>query len=99
MEYTHLFTIEVADMPMTKMIFEFGLVGAATYFTFIATCLFSGPLPKLLSLGVALSFLLNGMYVPFSHGLALGLLVLTSLPPNRTLPAGKPQPGQALART
>ena len=48
LEYTHLFTIEVADMPMTKMIFEFGLVGAATYFTFIATCLFSSPLPKLL---------------------------------------------------
>ena len=84
MEYTHLFTIEVADMPMTKMIFEFGLVGAAVYFSFIASCLFSSPLPKLLSLGVALSFLLNGMYVPFSHGLALGLLVLTSLPPHRT---------------
>jgi hypothetical protein len=99
MEYTHLFSIEVADMPMTKMIFEFGLVGAAVYFTFIASCLFSSPLPKLLSLGIALSCLLNGMYVPFSHGLALGLLVLTSLPPNRTLPVGKPQPTPAIART
>jgi hypothetical protein len=98
MEYTHLFTIEVADMPMTKMIFEFGLVGAAVYFTFVASCLFNSPLPKLLSLGIALSFLLNGMYVPFSHGLALGLLVLTSLPPNRTAPAGKPQPAQAIDR-
>jgi hypothetical protein len=98
LEYTHLFTIEVADMPMTKMIFEFGIIGAATYFTFIATCLFSSPLPKLLSLGVGLSFLLNGMYVPFSHGLALGLLVLTSLPPNRTVPVGKPQPVQAIVR-
>lgn len=99
MEYTHLFTTEVADMPMTKMIFEFGLVGAIVYFSFIASCLFSSPLPKLLSLGVALSFLLNGMYVPFSHGLALGLLVLTSLPPNRTVPAGKPQPVPAVDRT
>lgn len=98
MEYTHLFTTEVADMPMTKMLFEFGLIGAGVYFTFIATCLFSSPLPKLLSLGVALSFLLNGMYVPFSHGLALGLLVLTSLPPNRTVAAVKPQPGVAIAR-
>jgi hypothetical protein len=98
MEYTHLFTMEVADMPMTKMMFEFGLVGAVTYFTFIATCLFSSPLPKLLSLGVALSFLLNGMYVPFSHGLALGLLVLTSLPPNRTVPVGKPEPARATDR-
>jgi len=99
LDYAHLFSIEVADMPMTKMIFEFGLVGAAVYFTFIASCLFSSPLPKLLSLGIALSFLLNGMYVPFSHGLALGLLVLTSLPPNRTVAVDKPQPGTALART
>jgi hypothetical protein len=98
MEYTHLFTTEVADMPMTKMIFEFGIIGAAVYFSFIASCLFSSPLPKLLSLGVALSFLLNGMYVPFSHGLALGLLVLTSLPPNRTIPVGKPQPAPAIDR-
>jgi hypothetical protein len=66
-------------------------VGAAVYFTFIVSCLFSSPLPKLLSLAIALSFLLNGMYVPFSHGLALGLLVLTSLPPNRTVPVVKPQ--------
>ncbi|MET0533824.1 MAG: hypothetical protein ABW171_06330 [Steroidobacter sp.] len=96
MEYTHLFTTEVADMPMTKMIFEFGLIGAAVYFAFIASCLFSSPLPKLLSLGIAVSFLLNGMYVPFSHGLALGLLVLTSLPANRTTPVGKPQPVQVI---
>ena len=40
MDYVHLFDIEVADMPMTKMIFEFGLVGALVYFTFIASCLF-----------------------------------------------------------
>jgi hypothetical protein len=98
LDYAHLFTIEVADMPLTKMIFEFGVVGAAVYFAFIASCLFSSPLPKLLSLGIGLSFLLNGMYVPFSHGLALGLLVLTSLPPNRTVPVGKPQPTAATDR-
>lgn len=78
MDYVHLFTIEVADMPVTKMIFEFGLIGAFTYFAFIFSSLFSSPLPRLLSLAIALTFLLNGMYVPFSHGLALGLLVLTS---------------------
>jgi len=37
-------------------------------------------LPRIVSLGIALTFFLNGMYVPFSHGLALSLLVLTSLP-------------------
>jgi hypothetical protein len=99
MEYTHLFTTEVADMPMTKMIFEFGVIGAAVYFSFIISCLFSSTLPKLLSVGVAVSFLLNGMYVPFSHGLALGLLVLTSLPANRTVPVGKPRPTPAIDRT
>ncbi len=78
MDYVHLFTIEVADMPVTKMIFEFGLVGAFTYFAFIFSSLFSSPLPRMLSVAIAITFLLNGMYVPFSHGLALGLLVLTS---------------------
>lgn len=78
MDYVHLFDIEVADMPMTKMIFEFGLVGAFTYFAFIASSLFASPLPRMLSVAIGLTFLLNGMYVPFSHGLALGLLVLTS---------------------
>ena len=95
MEYTHHFNNEVADMPMTKMMFEFGLVGALVYFTFIASCLFSSPLPRLLSLAVALSFLLNGMYVPFSHGLALGLLVLTSLPPGKKAAAAARTPLQA----
>lgn len=90
MDYVHLFDIEVADMPMTKMIFEFGVVGALVYFAFVASCLFSSPLPRLLSLAIALTFLLNGMYVPFSHGLALGLLVLTSLPPGQKAPALAP---------
>lgn len=78
MDYAHLFTVEVADMPLTKMLFEFGLVGALTYFLFIATSLFASPLPLMISVAIGLTFLLNGMYVPFSHGLALGLLVLTS---------------------
>ncbi len=78
LDYARLFEIEVADMPMTKMIFEFGVVGAFTYFGFIASSLFASPLPRMLSVAIALTFLLNGMYVPFSHGLALGLLVLTS---------------------
>jgi hypothetical protein len=80
MEYTHLFQREVADMPMTKMVFEFGVIGAAVYFSFLLSCLFSSPLPRIVSVAIALTFFLNGMYVPFSHGLALSLLVLTSLP-------------------
>lgn len=90
MDYVHLFDIEVADMPMTKMIFEFGLVGAFTYFIFIASCLFASPLPRMLSVAIGLTFLLNGMYVPFSHGLALGLLVLTSTRKVQTVAATGP---------
>lgn len=90
MDYVHLFDIEVADMPMTKMIFEFGVVGALTYFTFIASSLFASPLPRILSVAIALTFLLNGMYVPFSHGLALGLLVLTSTGKVQNVPANAP---------
>jgi hypothetical protein len=90
MDYAHLFNIEVADMPMTKMMFEFGLVGAFTYFAFIASSLFASPLPRMLSVAIALTFLLNGMYVPFSHGLALGLLVLTSARKVQTVAANAP---------
>lgn len=90
LDYAHMFTIEVADMPMTKMLFEFGLVGALTYFAFIATSLFASPLPRMLSVAIGLTFLLNGMYVPFSHGLALGLLVLTSTRKVQTITANVP---------
>jgi hypothetical protein len=96
MDYAHLFYGEVSDMPLTKMLFEFGIVGAAIYFAFIASCLFSSPLPKLVSLAIALTFLLNGMYVPFSHGLALGLLVLASKPADgRTIAAPRLHPAPA----
>lgn len=90
MDYAHLFTAEVADMPLTKMMFEFGLVGTLTYFTFIASSLFATPLPRILSVAIALTFLLNGMYVPFSHGLALGLLVLTSTRKVQTVTSNVP---------
>jgi hypothetical protein len=80
MEHAHLFRREVADMPLTKMVFEFGVVGAAMYFAFVMSCLFRSPLPRVVSVAIALTFLLNGIYVPFSHGLALGLLVLSSRP-------------------
>jgi hypothetical protein len=78
MDYAYLFEREVADMPLTKMVFEFGVVGAAVYFGFLARCLMVSTLPWPLALAIGLTFLLNGMYVPFSHALALSLLVLTS---------------------
>jgi hypothetical protein len=99
LDYAHMFTIEVADMPVTKMIFEFGLVGAFIYFGFIATSLFASPLPRMLSVAIALTFLLNGMYVPFSHGLALGLLVLTSTRKVQLVPSNVPSQATLPKRT
>ena len=67
-----------AEMPLFKMVMEFGLVGALLYFAFILYCLFSSPLPRMIALAVALAFLLNGLYVPFALGPALALLVWPS---------------------
>ena len=65
----------VAEMPLFKMILEFGLLGALLYFLVIGYFLFSSPAPKLLSLAIAIGFLLNGIYAAFAQALALGLLV------------------------
>lgn len=68
----------VAEMTLFKMIFEYGLVGSAIYFSFIAYCLGRSRAPAILRLAVGLTLLLSGPFVPFFHGLALSLLVWTS---------------------
>ncbi len=65
----------VAEMTLFKMVFEYGLLGAAGYFAFLGYCLFRADAPAIVRLAVALTLLLNGPYVPFFHGLALSLLV------------------------
>jgi hypothetical protein len=66
-------------MALFKIVFEFGLVGAVAYFGFLFCCLFSSPAPRLLTVAVGITYLLNGMYAPFAHGLALGLLLWSPL--------------------
>jgi hypothetical protein len=68
----------VAEMTLFKMVFEYGLLGAALYFAFIFYCIFRSTAPAIVRLAVALTLLLNGPFVPFFHGLALSLLVWTS---------------------
>ncbi len=63
------------EMALFKMVLEFGLVGAAAYFGFLFCCLFYSPAPRVLTLAVGLTYLLNGIYTPFAHGLALSLLL------------------------
>jgi hypothetical protein len=68
----------VAEMTLFKMVFEYGLLGAALYFAFIFYCVFRSTAPAIVRLAVGLTLLLNGPFVPFFHGLALSLLVWTS---------------------
>ena len=70
----------VAEMALFKIVFEFGLAGAAAYFGFLFCCLIASPAPRLLILAVALTYLLNGIYTPFAHGLALSLVLWNSAP-------------------
>jgi hypothetical protein len=68
-----------AEMALFKIVFEFGLVGASAYFGFLFCCLYSSPAPRLLTLAVGITYLLNGIYTPFAHGLALSLLLWNSV--------------------
>jgi len=81
----------VAEMAISKMIFEYGLVGALAYFSFLFYCMSSSALPKVAIIATAMTLLLNGNYVPFAHGLALSLLVWTSSPGWNERAARKPR--------
>jgi hypothetical protein len=70
----------VAEMALFKIVFEFGLVGALAYFGFLFCCLYSSSAPRLLTVAVGITYLLNGMYASFAHGLALSLLLWSSAP-------------------
>jgi hypothetical protein len=70
----------VAEMALFKIVFEFGLIGALAYFGFLCCCLLTSKAPRLLTLAVGITYLLNGMYTPFAHGLAMGLLLWNSMP-------------------
>jgi hypothetical protein len=69
-----------AEMALFKIVFEFGLVGAVAYFGFLFSCLYYSSAPRLLILAVGITYFLNGIYVPFAHGLALSLLLWSSVP-------------------
>lgn len=88
--------VPVAEMTLFKLVFEYGLIGAAMYFAFIGYCLFRSQAPALVCLAVALSLLLNGPFVPFFHGLALSLLVWTG--PARAAAGVKPVRGSGAWR-
>lgn len=65
----------VVEMPITKMVFEFGLIGALAYFAAIFLLMARSGQPLVLVVAVFMTFILNGLYVGFAHGLALTLFV------------------------
>lgn len=79
-DYAPLAHYPVAEMPLFKMVLEFGIAGALLYFAFLFYCLSSSALPLAVVTAIAITFLLNGLYVVFSHALSLSLLVWTSRP-------------------
>lgn len=73
--YEKLASYPVAGMALTKMVFEFGVLGALAYFGFLFYCVFATRAPMALRVAIASTFLLSGNYISFAHGLALTLLV------------------------
>jgi hypothetical protein len=88
-----------AEMALFKIVFEFGVVGAIAYFGFLFSCLYSSSAPRLLILAVGITYFLNGIYVPFAHGLALSLLLWNSVPAGgaRTGVSGRRRPREAVS--
>lgn len=66
-----------AEMALFKMVLEFGLIGSVLYFGFLYYCVAVSSAPALVRVAIGMTYLLNGNYVPFMHGLALSLLVWT----------------------
>lgn len=64
-----------AQMSYSKIIFEFGVIGAILYFGFIFYCMFSSRAPLLLRVGMAVCYLLNGAYAPTVAGIFMSLLL------------------------
>lgn len=74
-DYAYKVSVPVVEMAVPKMVFEFGLLGAAAYFGLIAWAISRSGAPFVLKLAVYISYFLNGNYTYFSHGFALSLFI------------------------
>ncbi|MET0657549.1 MAG: hypothetical protein ABW110_05255, partial [Steroidobacteraceae bacterium] len=86
-DYVPLARLPASEMPLFKMIFEFGAFGAIIYFAFLCYCVFSTDAPLPVRLALFMSLMVNGLSNPFAHGLAFGLLVWTTPWRGRVKPA------------
>jgi len=76
-----------AETMLFKPIFEYGIVGAIAYFGFLGYCVFTASAPIAVRVAVWMAIMLGGMYTPFGHCLACGLLLWRNV---RYPDAGKP---------
>ncbi len=73
--YMKAATLPASEMTHAKIIFEFGIVGAAIHFGFLLFCVMRSPAPAIVRLAVVIAFFMAGLYTAASHGLALSLLM------------------------
>lgn len=64
-----------AEMSFSKMLFEFGAVGASFYFLFLIHAMNSVRAPLALRLGLCATLFVNGAYVAFPVGIAASILL------------------------
>ena len=64
-----------SETGWAKLILEFGLVGALTYFVFLYTCIWRAKQPSVLRMALTAMTLLNGIFDPPHHGMILSLLI------------------------
>ena len=74
-EASRQFVLPAAEMPLNKIVFEFGLAGSLALFGLLFACLIRSHGPGIFRFAVGLSFFLNGLYVPTAQGIALTVML------------------------
>ena len=77
--------LTTAEMSFSKMLFEYGILGATLFFGFLAYVLNSVPAPLAFRLGLCASLFLTGAFATFPIGIAASILLW---PRRRTTGAG-----------
>ncbi len=77
-EYGTRATVPVAEMIMFKTVFEFGILGALAYWSFIGYCIATSTSVPAARVPIAMTIILGGLYTPFGHCLAFGVLLWPS---------------------
>lgn len=73
--------LPVHESALTKIVFEFGLIGAVLNIGFLVFCLAYSTAPGILKIGVGVMFFMAGIYTPSSHGIALTIMMWPSPAP------------------